>query len=351
MGQKFELTRRDLMNYALAATAASMMPRYALAQQPNAAWAAVEAAAKKEGKVVLYYSGVPTPRAAGFLNAWAKRYPEIKLDFIEVAGSANISRIMQESLAGGPTCDVTTNTMGVVDGLIKQDLLSAINWKSYGMNPSKEAYPTPYTLATHAVSYAAMYNTKKVSAAELPKKAEDLLDKKWTGRCGTWSRPIGIVTLIGIWGEDKTTDYVKRLAETKPRLFSATAAWNDACTSGEVDMVHFIPGYTALGPIQAGAPVNITMLQPVPLTLVYGIVPKMGANPNAAKVLLAWLAGEGSIEIEKAIGRGNPFDQGSETAKQLKGFELSSFDSAFEAEKAEYLASLEDKFAKILQGR
>jgi iron(III) transport system substrate-binding protein len=350
MTSKLTLTRRDILRYTAAASASAMMPRMAFAQN-NDAWMAVEEAASKEGKVVVYYSGVPLQRAQTFIDAWSAKYPDIKLEYVEVPGGATIGRVLQESMAGGPTCDVTTNTLGVVDGLIKQDMLQAIDWKSYGMEPTQQQNPNPYCFATHATSYCTMYNKNLVKAEDAPKTAEDLTDPKWTGRWGTWNRPLGILTLIGAWGEDKTTEYVHKLAATKPRLFQSGAAWTDACTSGQIDMVNFIPTYTTVAPIRSGAPVDMVMIEPVPLTIVYGIAPKAGANPNAAKVLIAWLAGEGSVAVEKASGRGNPFDPNSETAKQLQGYKTSALDSKFEAEKAEYLGQIENRYAEILQGR
>ena len=253
MTSKLTLTRRDILRYTAAASASAMLPRMAFAQN-NDAWKAVEEAARKEGKVVMYYSGVPIQRAETFINAWSERYPDIKMEYVEVSGSATIGRVLQESLAGGPTCDVTTNTLGVVDGLIKQDILQAIDWKSYGMEPTLQQNPNPYCFATHATTYCTMFNTNQVKENEVPKTAEDLTDPKWTGRWGTWSRPLGILTMIGAWGEEKTTEYVHKLAATKPRLFTSGAAWTDACTSGQIDLVTFIPTYTTVAPIASGAP-------------------------------------------------------------------------------------------------
>jgi ABC-type Fe3+ transport system substrate-binding protein len=308
-------------------------------------------AAKKEGKVVVYYSGVPIQKAQIFIDAWSEKYPEIEMEYLEVAGGATIGRVLQESLAGGPTCDVTTNSLGVVDGLIKQDMLQAIDWKSYGMDPTQQQHPNPYCLATHGTSYCTMYNKDLVKGDDIPKTAEDLTNPRWTGLWGTWGRPLGILTLIGLWGEEKTTEYVHKLAATKPRLFMSSTAWTDACTSGQIELVNFIPTYTTVTPIASGAPVDKILVEPVPLSIIYGISPKAGANPNAGKVLLAWLAGEGSVAVEKASGRGNPFDPNSQTAKQLEGFQISAFDAQFEAEKAEYLGQIENKYAEILQGR
>lgn len=352
MARKIEITRRDILMYTAAASAALPFGGIAPSFASTPELAKIEEAANKEGRVLMYYSGVPIQRAQAILDAWAKRYPKIKMEFVEVSGSATIGRVHQESLAGGPTCDLTTNTLGAVDGLIKQNLLSKIDMAPFGVKPTYQAQPNPYVLATHGTTYCTMYNTKKVSAADAPKKAEDLLDPKWKGRWGTWNRPLGIMTLMGAWGEDKTTEYVKKLAQTQPRLFRSGAAWTDAVTAGEIDLVNFIPTYTTIAPRENKAPVDISMVEPISLSLVYGILPKEGKNPNAAQLLVAWLAGsEGSGAVEKASGRGNPFDPQSETAKQLAGKQTSAIDAKLEGEKSDYLAKLEDRYAEMLQGR
>ena len=351
MSSKMEITRRDALRYVSATAAMSVagnVPALADAQ----AVAKIEEAANKEGRVVIYYSGVPIQRAQIFLDAWANRYPKIKMEYIEVSGSETIGRVVQESLAGGPTCDFSTNSLGAVAGLIKQGLLRPIDMAPFGQKPSYQAQPNPYVLATHGTTYCSMYHTKRVSSADVPKKAEDLLDPKWKGRWGTWNRPVGIMTLIGVWGEERTTEYVKKLAETRPRLFRSAAAWTDALTSGEIDIANFIPTYSTVPPREAGAPVAISMVEPVSLTLVYGFLPKEGRNPNAARLLLTWIAGsEGGQAMEKASKRGNPFNPASETAKELVGVNLSAIDVKLEGEKSDYLAKLEDRYAQILQGR
>ena len=352
MKRKIEITRRDILQYTGAMAALPLLGNLPAFAQSSEALLKIEEAANKEGRVVMYYSGVAIQRAQSIIDAWTKRYPKIKMEFVEVSGSATISRVNQESLAGGPTCDLTTNTLGAVDGLIKQNLLSPIDMAPFGVKPTYQAQPNPYVLATHGTSYCTMFNTKKVSMADAPKRIEDLLDPKWKGRWGTWNRPLGIMTLIGAWGEDKTTDFVKKLAQTQPRLFRSGAAWVDAVTAGEIDLVNFIPTYTTIPPREAKAPVDITMPEPISLSLVYGILPKEGRNPNAARLLVAWLSGgEGSAAVEKASGRGNPFDPASETAKQLAGKQLSAIDAKMEGEKSDYLAKLEDRYAEMLQGR
>src|SRR5688500_15064075 len=61
------------------------------------------------------------------------------------------------------------------------------------------------------------YNSSMVSAKDAPKSWEDLLQPKWKGKVGvtTATHHLGRLA-VGPWGEEKTTAYVKALAQQNP---------------------------------------------------------------------------------------------------------------------------------------
>ncbi len=93
-------------------------------------------------------------------------------------------------------------------------------------------------------------------------------------------------------------------------------------------------------------------LEPVPVGPLYGVLLKYGRNPNAGKLLLAWLGSkDGSLAYEKVAKRRNPFIPETETAKMLKRKKTSMFDAETEVAKAQWYNDLEPKFGRMLQGR
>src|SRR3954471_20063652 len=102
MARKMDITRRDILQYTGAMAALPLLGNLPAFAQNSEALAKIEEVANKEGRVMMYYSGVAIQRAQGIIDAWTKRYPKIKMEFVEVGGSATIGRVHQESLAGGP---------------------------------------------------------------------------------------------------------------------------------------------------------------------------------------------------------------------------------------------------------
>jgi iron(III) transport system substrate-binding protein len=311
----------------------------------------VKAGAAKEGKVV-WYDSLPRAEGDAILAEFQKAFPFVKsAEYLEVPGAAKTARITQESRAGGPTADVTLD--GPASGMrhASSGFLTPVDWKSLGVETSNERTPNEYLIAITTPLFGILYNTNKVKDDEAPKTYEELVDAKWAGRAGTWSRAIGFVILAADWGEEKTTDYVKKFSALKPKLFRSTYAAAQSVGAGEVDII-FAIHHTALPTIEKGAPVKWRFLEPVPVGPLYGVLLKFGKNPNAGKLLLAWLGSKGgALAYEKVAKRGNPFIPETETSKMLKGKKISMFDAKTEVEKAQWYNDLEAKFGRMLQGR
>jgi iron(III) transport system substrate-binding protein len=311
----------------------------------------VKAAAAKEGKVV-WYDSLPRAEGDAILAEFQKAFPIIKsAEYLEVPGAAKTARITQESRAGGPTADVTLD--GPASGMrhAESGFLHKVDWKALGVETSKERTPNEYLVAITTPLFGILYNTNKVKDDEAPKTYEELVDAKWAGRTGTWSRAIGFVILAADLGEEKTTDLVQKYSALKPKLYRSTYAAAQSVGAGEVDIVFGIH-HTAIPTIEKGAPVKWRFLEPVPVGPLYGVLLKHGKNPNAGKLLLAWLGSkEGSLAYEKVAKRGNPFIPETETSKMLKGKKISMFDVEAEVAKAQWYNDLEAKFGRMLQGR
>ena len=102
-------------------------------------------------------------------------------------------------------------------------------------SPALADYPEQYLdpnglwAATRISYYCMAYNTDQVSAADVPKTFEDLLDPKWKGkmawRIGSESgTPLFITNLRTAWGEEKADEYLKKLAEQDIVNFGAGSA-------------------------------------------------------------------------------------------------------------------------------
>jgi iron(III) transport system substrate-binding protein len=321
------------------------------AQMEKKALAQVKEAAFKEG-TFLWYDSIPTDEMKPVIDAFQKTYPQIKLQYLEVAAAARAARIMQESRAGGPTTDFVTTNARQIMTLAETGFVRAIDWKALGIPLEPQQVPNEYMMMTHASAYIFLHNTNKVSEAEAPKTLEDLTNPKWKGRMGAWVNLSGFLGLVPAWGEEKTTEFVKKMAANQPRLYTSPWSLADAAGAGEKDLAVFTPFNAALPTIKKSAPVKLNVLEPVAVSVLYGYLPKQGRNPNASLLFLTWLAStEGAVILEESTGRGNPYVKGTDMQKLLAGKTLSSGDLNYEVKNSDRLVELNKIYSQMFEGR
>jgi iron(III) transport system substrate-binding protein len=307
--------------------------------------------ARKEG-ALLWYDQFGQREAEQILAAFRKDYPFIKdTVYVEVPAAQKPARVMQECMAGGPTSDILLYSAAALQQFVDQGFVHETDWKSLGMDVSATNTPNPHMALVLSALFVVVYNTKTVKEDEVPKTWEDLIDSRWKGRTGAWSRAIPFVELSSAWGEQKTRDYVKLIAALTPRLFTGTFPLAQAAAAGEVDIG--VGTYDAIQRVMGqGAPIAVKLLSPVPIGSLYGCVIKQGKNPNAGKLFLSWLTSPtGALTFERITHRGNFRVAETKTAQLVKGTEVTFRTAQQEIENVKQLTTLEADLSKMLQGR
>lgn len=311
----------------------------------------VVAGATEEG-MILYYDSMVPDQADEVMNDFKEAYPGIDFDYVFLGGSQRLARVTQESMGGGPTGDILTDTPGNIMTLAQQGYVRAIDWEKLGFEAGSADVPNEYMARTNAAVYVTIYNTNLVDEADLPKTYDDLLTDKFSGNWGTWARPNGFLNLLPAWGEEKIRTFVEGLAETQPVLYRAPQAAAEAVGAGEIPIAHFMPYHTVLPTIEGGAPIDFVFLEPIPIASVYGFLPTYGGNPSAGKLYLSWLASSpGASSVELRTGRGNPFVDGTKMGEVIDGMEVTTLSAEYEIENTEYIRDFETELGEILQGR
>lgn len=313
--------------------------------------AEIEAAAAREGKVV-WYDSLSQEMGDKIIQEFQKDYPMVReAKYVEVPSGQKVARVQQESQAGGPTADVDFGNPATAEKYYKQGFVREIDWQALGVEISPELTPTSYMVAVAAPIYGILYNTTRVSEAEVPRSFDDLLNPKWKGRIGTWARAGGFRNLSATWGDQPVREYVSKFAELQPRLYDSNFTVAQAVGAGEIDLAYTIY-HTTLPTIQRGAPVKWVYLDPTPMDVLYGFVLRYGENPNAGKLLLKWLASpKGADVYEEVAGRGNPFIPESKTARTLAAVRPVTNPVDVQIRDADRLNQLEDELGRILAGR
>ena len=340
-------TRREFL--AGAAAGAALLGGIGPSQAAGAD--AVIAGAKSE-KGLVWYDHYDHDEVQAIFKAFRAAYPTVQgAEFIDVPSAQKIARIMQESMAGGPTSDIIFLEVNGLQSLSDRGFLTKSNWASLGAPASATTTPNDSMVLVTTAIYVILYNTKIVPDAEAPKSWDEVVDPKWTGRTGHWLRAPEFPQLLAVLGEEKVRDLAKKMSAQKPRMFDGLFPLAQAIGSGELSVC--VTSFdSARRVIESGAPVKMVPLDVTPANLLYGGVLKHGQSPNTAQLFLSWLATKnGGLIFEEMTRRGNLFIPESKTAEFLKGRKVSFFDPAQAIKDTTRLNRLEAEISKMLQGR
>ena len=212
------------------------------------------AAAKKEGRVVVYGSVVP--QAMEELHKSFERKYGIKVDYWRGSSTAVAERAQTEWRAGRPTFDVVESSWDVMVLMKKEEIFGRYIPPSAERFPDqfkeKDALITPWRILPISI----LYNTDLVKSGEIPKTLEDLLSPKWKGKISIPDPSRHTTTAKFLWNLEKIMgakwrEYVKGLAAQQPLLVESLAPVTPAIIKGEAKVgiayIKFVKQYK--GPV------------------------------------------------------------------------------------------------------
>jgi iron(III) transport system substrate-binding protein len=260
-------------------------------------------AAKKDKAFTWYTAHYDSETAAAVCNAFDRKYPGVKCNYVRTTAQVAYQRLAQDQKAGLAIASVFSSTDVSHYGRMKQDgwlapyrpqnlgeLIDAFK----GFNDPDGAY-----VATAAGLVLITYNTSVVSAADAPRKWTDLADPKWKGKVSI-GHP-GFSGYVGTWVVQMrklyTWDYFKKLELNKPRIGRSI---NDTVTmlNAKESWVAAGPSATTLESRDKGNPLAVVYPEDGALLMVSpsGIL-KNAPAPNAAKLFMEFLLGKECNEI------------------------------------------------------
>jgi iron(III) transport system substrate-binding protein len=199
--------------------------------------------AKKEGKLVWYTSLVPHKEIAKLFTA---RYPGVSVDIYRADGVVLTSRIVAETQARRHLFDTIETTppplMPLRDEQILMPYLSR-HHVNYPEEAKEKAASNLVWWSTDRESLIGVgYNKNGISAADLPRKFDDLIKPALKGKMSTANNETG-ARAIGAMLKAKGEAFVRRLKEQDIRPHATSAA-------GLADMI-----------ITGEVPISFTMVQ------------------------------------------------------------------------------------------
>src|SRR5215510_8263045 len=259
------------------------------------------AAAKKEGRLV-YYTANFAEVEQEVINAFNKRFPEIKVEMVRAPGGQLITRVKTEAAAGKLAADIVDHS----DRALMKDLVDL--FQDYAP-PNAADYRedvriSPKLWPRVTLVWSIAYNLELLKNP--PKTWMDLTKSEYGNKqIGQVIAASGGTTWTRIMFERQVLgeDYWAKQATTNPVLFPSGAPMADAMVRGEVAMGPLI--YNAIFPKQRdGAPVEMIFPpEGAPVNPYASGIPKTAAHPNAAKLFLNWcMSVEGQTFMIKELG-------------------------------------------------
>jgi iron(III) transport system substrate-binding protein len=277
----------------------------ALIAKPSAAqelksdpyFAALYAAAQKEGEANWYIAHWSTEIAERVAAEFTKAWPGVKINVVRATSQVIYQRLSQDMKAGVANCDVFGSAdNGHYPPLRAQNKLLAFAPKNLSacVPVLKDFDPDHFVTITDTNPTVLAYNTKTVKAEDAPKKWTDLLDPKWVGQIVV-PHP-GYSGAMGAWtvAMDKLYgwDFFEKLHANKPLVTRSLVDPPVTIANGEskigLSTVASAASMEARG--QAIAPIFPTdgaMLNVGPSSILANTT-----HPNAAKLFMEFMLGK-----------------------------------------------------------
>ena len=282
------------------------------------------AGAKKEGMLELYAPSTLTPEGAQRLGeAFNKKYGlNIKLNFTPAgAMTRDVGKIVSIAATGQPQeWDVLLIHDGGHATLWLKKLHKPYDYTKVGVAPQAIQYDSGTVILANQFALPA-YNKQFVSAKDVPKTWQDLLDPKWKGgKLGMSTATHHLARLATLWGETKTTEYVKGLAAQQPILGPLGTIYSRMQLGEVLVAVTLTDSFVHQAKVAGSPIVHAEEVAPVISPAYNAGVIKGALHPNAGHLFAAFLPSPPAQEIlEKFGGHTSAFVPGTPAHKFVQG--------------------------------
>ena len=303
--------RRFTIEMAASALIAAFTPAYAAPASNIATYKGPDreqimlAGAKREGKVAFYSGMIENQALRPMADAFKKKYPFVAVEYWRGDSRALVQKALTERRAGRVMGDILESTGGA-EALIRAGAVQPFSSASIAGFPKNYIDPNGMWVASRLDYFGMAYNTKQVSAAEVPKSYDDLLNPKWKGAIA-WradsevGADLFIAGVLREMGKEEGEAYLKKLSTQRIVNYAGSArALVDRVGEGEYKIALEIYAHHPLISKAKGAPLDTQMLDPVPSALSTIQLTKDAPHPNAAMLFIDFALSKEGQEVLRA---------------------------------------------------
>ena len=287
--------RRALLSLAVSLACATAVP--VMAQTSD--WPSIVAAAKKEGQLSVYGSGIVTKSLTEKFQA----VTGIQTNFLEGRTTEVRERIRTEQASGRGNADVACNGAVTTTNMMREGA-----FVEHGPLPALANIKLPFRdngslLPYTANALALVVNSKLVTPEQEPKSWRDLTDPKWKDKMLLDEPRVGGVGYVffAVTIEKLGRPYQEAFAAQKPTIMADPALANRRIALGEFPLYVGFSFQDWKG--LRGLPLRVVVPKEGALysTLNAAIV-KGGPHPNAARLFLNFLLEEDAQRVIAGLG-------------------------------------------------
>jgi iron(III) transport system substrate-binding protein len=307
------------------------------------------AAAKKDGTLDFY--GPSTLKAEGaqaIAQAFNKKYgTNINVRFLPSGSmTRDVGKVATQAAAGAPPeWDVMVATDAHHASLWLRKLQKPFDYKAVGVDEKLIDHDGSAISFVHQYIVPA-YNSSMIAPKDAPKSWEDLLQPKWKGKVGvtTATHHLGRLA-VGPWGEEKTTAYVKALAQQNPVVGELGPTYTRLQLGEILVALSLTDSYIYLAK-QSGAPVTEAVdVQPVVAPSYHVGVLKGAQHANAAHLFAVFMTTPESQQVwEKSVGVSSALIPGTAYYQKAQGKHM----IYMRKDQSEKVESLARKYGKMI---
>ena len=259
-------------------------------------------AAKKEREVV-FYTTTNLEEAAAMSARFKAKYPFLDVNINRAEGERIVTKVLQETRAKKSLVDVMQTPAFYLHALRKRGILgeyASAEDRFYPRNFKEEKSWT----TTYYNPYVVLYNTKLVSAQNLPKRYEDLLSPFWKNKMILEKDKIDWFTaMLEILGREKGVKYMRELSRQNPMLRIGQTLITQLVAAGEIALQINANAVSVNRLKQKGAPIDWVAPGPLPGLMVGVGLVSQAPHPVAARLFIDFLLSKEGQQLYQNAGR------------------------------------------------